>query len=135
MRAFEINGGFGLQHLKLAERPRPRPEPGQVLVRLKAVTLNYRDLLLVEGRYNPRLRLPIVPVSDGAGIVEEVGTGVTRFRPGDRVVTVLFQGWIEGEPTAAKLATGLGAGLDGVLCEYRVLDEASNTAVITLVSS
>jgi NADPH:quinone reductase-like Zn-dependent oxidoreductase len=95
-----------------------------VLVRLKAATLNYRDLLLVEGVYNPKQRLPIVPVSDGAGIVEEIGAGVTRFRPGDRVVTVLFQGWIGGEPTAAKLATGLGAGLDGVLCEYRVFDEA-----------
>jgi NADPH:quinone reductase-like Zn-dependent oxidoreductase len=95
-----------------------------VLVRITVATLNYRDLLVVEGRYNPKLRLPLIPVSDGAGVVEAVGDGVTRFRPGDRVVPIFFQGWFEGEPSAAKIATGLGAHLDGVLCEHRVFDEA-----------
>ena len=123
MRAYEVRS-FGLDHLTLAERPMPRPGPGQVRVRIRAATLNYRDLLVVEGRYNPKLRLPLIPVSDGAGVVDAVGDGVSRFRPGDRVVGVFFQGWIEGEPTAEKLATGLGANLDGMLCEHRVFDEA-----------
>src|SRR3712207_4124962 len=124
MRAFEITGQFGLDHLALVERPTPEPGPGQVHVRMKAANLNYRDLLVVEGRYYPKLRLPLVPVSDGAGVVDAVGEGVTRFRPGDRVVGVFFQGWLEGEPSVEKLATGLGAHLDGVLCEHRVFDEA-----------
>jgi len=102
----------------------PQPGPGQARVRMTAATLNYRDLLVVEGRYNPKLRLPLVPVSDGAGVVEAVGDGATRFRLGDRVVGVFFQGWLEGEPSAEKLATGLGADREGVLCEYRVFDEA-----------
>ena len=123
MRVFEIRDQFGLDRLVQCERPVPQPGPGQVLMRMTAATLNYRDLLVVEGTYNPRLRLPLIPVSDGAGVVEAVGEGVTRFSPGDRVVSVFFQGWIEGEPTAEKLATGLGANLDGVLCEYRLLDE------------
>src|SRR5687767_11859821 len=124
MRAFEIRDGFGLDHLVMAERSVPQPGPGQVLVRITAATLNYRDLLVVEGSYNPKLRLPLVPVSDGAGVVEAVGDGAYRFKPGDRVVTVFFQGWFEGEPTTEKLATGLGAHLDGVLCEYRVFEQS-----------
>jgi NADPH:quinone reductase-like Zn-dependent oxidoreductase len=124
VRAFEIADQFGLDHLILAERPMPEAGSRQVRVRMRAATLNYRDLLIVHGLYNPKLHLPLIPVSDGAGVVDAVGEGVTRFRPGDRVVSVFFQGWLDGEPTLDKLATNLGANLDGVLCEYRVFDEA-----------
>src|SRR3982751_6889717 len=124
MRVWELQNRFGLDNLALVDRPAPQPGSGQVRVRMRAATLNYRDLLVVEGRYNPKLRLPLIPVSDGAGVVDAVGQGVTRFRPGDRVVGVFFQGWMEGEPSTEKLATGLGANLDGVLCESRVFDEA-----------
>ncbi len=123
MRAFEMQDQFGLDHLVLSQRPRPSPVFGQVLVRMTAASLNYRDLLVVQGTYRPNLRLPLIPVSDGAGVVEAVGEGVRRFRPGDRVVPIFFQGWLDGEPTTDRLMTGLGADLDGVLCEYRVFDE------------
>jgi NADPH:quinone reductase-like Zn-dependent oxidoreductase len=129
VRAVELSGGFGLDHLVMADRPLPQPGPGQLRVRITAATLNYRDLLVVEGRYNPNLSLPLVPLSDGAGVIDAVAEGVTRLRPGDRVVGVFFQGWLEGEPSAEKLATGLGADLDGVLCEYRVFDEAGLLSV------
>src|SRR5215213_682191 len=121
MRVWELKDRFGLHNLVRADRPAPQPGPGpgQARVRMTAATLNYRDLLVVEGRYNPKLRLPLVPVSDGAGVVEAVGDGVTRFRPGDRVVGVIFQGWLKGEPSAEKLGTGLGADREGVLCERR----------------
>lgn len=121
MRTFEIRE-FGADPLVLAQRPDPAPGPGQVLVAMKAASLNYRDLLIASGTYNPKLRLPLIPVSDGAGIVVESGSGVA-LRPGDRVVPIFFQGWLDGGPSTEKLATGLGADLDGVLCEYRVFDE------------
>jgi NADPH:quinone reductase-like Zn-dependent oxidoreductase len=124
MRVWELSGGFGLDNLRLAERPRPEPGPGQALVRLTAASLNFRDLLLVLGTYNPKERLPIVPLADGAGVVEAVGAGVTRVRPGDRVVANFFQGWIGGEPSAEKFATSMGGfGVDGVAMEYRLFDE------------
>ena len=82
MRAVEIRGGFGLDNLALVERPDPRPGPGQVLVRVRAASLNYRDLLTVEGKYNPKQKLPLIPCSDGAGEVVAVGEGVTRVQAG-----------------------------------------------------
>ncbi|HYG61844.1 MAG TPA: alcohol dehydrogenase catalytic domain-containing protein, partial [Thermoanaerobaculia bacterium] len=88
MRAAEIRGGWGLDNLVLAERPDPVAGPGQVLVRVGAVSLNYRDLLTVQGVYNPKQPLPLVPCSDGAGVVEAVGPGVRRVKPGDRVCSV-----------------------------------------------
>ncbi len=71
MKAFQIAGGFGLENLKLVDLPEPKPGPGQVLVRLRAASLNYRDLLTVKGQYNPKLPLPKIPLSDGAGEVDE----------------------------------------------------------------
>ena len=123
MRALEIRGGFGLDNLALVERPDPAPGPGQVVVRMRAASLNYRDLLMVQGKYNPKQKLPLVPCSDGAGEVVEVGEGVTRVKPGDRVCGIFAQRWIAGEPNREKLRSTLGGPLDGMLAELVVLPE------------
>lgn len=123
MKAWEIQGGFGLDKLTLAERPDPRPGPGQVLIRVRAVSLNYRDLLTVGGQYNPKQKLPLIPCSDGAGEVVAVGDGVTRVKPGDRVCGIFAQRWIAGEPSREKLRSTLGGPFDGMLAELVVLHE------------
>ncbi|HSE99217.1 MAG TPA: NAD(P)-dependent alcohol dehydrogenase [Blastocatellia bacterium] len=123
MKAFEIQNRFGLDSLTLVERADPVPSPGQVLIKLRAASLNYRDLLMVKGQYNPRQRLPLIPVSDGAGEVAAVGEGVTRVKAGDRVAGNFSQKWIAGEPSKAKLGSSLGGPLDGMLAEYNLLRE------------
>jgi NADPH:quinone reductase-like Zn-dependent oxidoreductase len=121
MLAYEIHGGFGLDRLRRVERPDPRPGPGEVLLRMSAASLNYRDLLMVKGRYNPRQPLPLVPLSDGVGEVIEVGAGVSRVQVGDRVATMFAQHWLSGPPTRDKLKLTLGGPLDGVLAEQVVV--------------
>jgi NADPH:quinone reductase-like Zn-dependent oxidoreductase len=121
MKVFEIQNGFGLDALQLAERPEPKPGPGQVLLRLRAWSLNYRDLMVVKGVYNPRLKLPLIPLSDGVGQVVEVGAGVSRVKVGDRVAGAFMPGWIDGMLTDAKGKSALGGGVDGLLAEYAVL--------------
>jgi NADPH:quinone reductase-like Zn-dependent oxidoreductase len=123
MRAVEIRGGFGLDHLALAERPVPRPGNRQALVRVRAASLNYRDLLMAEGRYNPKQKLPLIPCSDGAGEVVAVGEGTSRVRVGDRVCGLFAQGWLAGEPTRDLVRTTLGGPLDGMLAEQVALSE------------
>ncbi len=122
MKAFEIQE-FGIDHLALVDRQEPRPADGQVLVCLRAASLNYRDYMVVKGIYNPKLKRPLIPLSDGAGVVEEVGAGVTRFKKGDRVAGCFFQGWVDGPPTPEKVRPALGGGIDGVLREYAVFRE------------
>jgi NADPH:quinone reductase-like Zn-dependent oxidoreductase len=122
MRTYVIPS-FGLDHLALTDRPDPRPGPGQVLVRVRAVSLNYRDLLVARGQYNPRMPLPRVPCSDAAGEVAAVGEGVASVKPGDRVCGTFFQGWEDGELTETAARTALGGDLDGVLAEQVVLGE------------
>lgn len=118
MRVVEISAeGFGLENLRVAERPDPIPGPGQVVVAVSATSLNYRDLLMVEGQYNPRQPLPLIPLSDGVGRVEAVGPGVDRVKVGDRVAGAFAQGWLAGEPDRGKFATTLGGPLDGMLAE------------------
>jgi NADPH:quinone reductase-like Zn-dependent oxidoreductase len=118
MKLFEIRGGFGLEHLLPGERDVPEPGPREALVRVRAASLNYRDLLVVEGRYNPRMQLPRVPFSDGAGEIVSVGAEAADWKPGDRVVIPFFPAWREGALTRAKAASALGGDVDGVLCEY-----------------
>ena len=117
MRAFEVRGG-GIEGLTLVERPEPRPGPEQVVVRMRAASLNYRDLKVAE-----QVKRPTVPLSDGAGEVVEVGAAVTTLKPGDRVAGSFFQGWIDGPFDPAMGRSSLGGGRDGVLAE-RVLLEA-----------
>lgn len=113
---------FGLDGLRLATCEVDEPGPGEVRLRLQAASLNRRDLLLVEGIYNPKQVLPVVPCSDGAGVVEAVGPGVTRVAPGDRVALHFFTGWISGEPNTEKLATALGGpGGDGTLATRMIV--------------
>ncbi len=81
MKVFEIQE-FGIDNLAFVDREKPVPGHGQALVRMLAASLNYRDYMMVEGGYNPRLRRPMIPLSDGVGIVEEVGVGVTRVKKG-----------------------------------------------------
>lgn len=122
MRAYEIQE-FGIDNLRKVERPDPEPGPGQILVKVHASSLNYRDLMMVQGMYNPRQPLPLIPNSDGAGEVVAVGDGVTRVAVGDRVAGIFAQGWIEGRPNRQKVGkTTLGSPLDGMLTEFRVLD-------------
>jgi len=122
MKAWRIPA-FGIEHLEMVTAPDPVPQRGEVLVRVHAVSWNYRDLMVTEGKYNPKMRLPRIPCSDGAGEVVAVGEGVTRMRAGDRVCGIFMQNWIEGDPDAAKIRGALGGDIDGMLREFVVLHE------------
>lgn len=123
MKAWEIRE-FGIRNLRLVDREVPMPGTGEVLVRFHAASVNYRDLMVVTGTYNPRMKLPAIPFSDGAGEVSSVGSGVTKWKVGDRVMPIFAQRWIDGEPTEEKRRTSLGSGpfWDGVLREFGSFD-------------
>ena len=123
MKVWQIPA-FGIDNIEIVERPTPQPAAGQVLIKVHAVSLNYRDLLVVLGKYNPKLALPRIPCSDGAGEVIAVGDGVTRWRPGQRVAGIFMQNWIEGAPTAEKQRGALGGDIDGMIAEYVALDQS-----------
>jgi NADPH:quinone reductase-like Zn-dependent oxidoreductase len=124
MKCVEIRNQFGIENLTLTERRDPQPGFGQVLIRMKAASLNFRDLLTVKGHYNPRQPLPLIPLSDGVGEVVAVGDGVTRVKAGDRVAGNFAQKWLAGEPDPAKVQKStLGGPLDGMLTEYAILHE------------
>ena len=125
MRAYEIQE-FGIDKLGTVEREKRAPAPNEILVRLRAASLNYRDVMVVSGSYNPRMKLPAVPFSDGAGDVVAVGEGVTKWKVGDRVCSTVIAGWFDGEPSAEKSKTAIAAGgTDGILREYAVFNEES----------
>ncbi|MBV8630195.1 MAG: NAD(P)-dependent alcohol dehydrogenase [Silvibacterium sp.] len=114
---------FGIDNLALVDRPMPQPARGEVLVKVHAVSLNYRDLLVTIGKYNPRLALPRIPCSDGAGEVVALGEDVSRWKIGQRVAGIFMQNWIEGPPDAAKQRGALGGDIDGMAAEYVLLNE------------
>jgi NADPH:quinone reductase-like Zn-dependent oxidoreductase len=115
MRALAIVDKFGIENLKWIERPRPQPAPGEVLVKMRAAALNYRDLQVVSG--GRAIALPLVPISDACGEVTALGNGVTRFSVGDRVMPVFVQGWVAGPQPLADTLPTLGGPLDGSLRE------------------
>jgi NADPH:quinone reductase-like Zn-dependent oxidoreductase len=122
MRVLALEDAYGIDHLKIAERPSPKPAPGQIVVKMRAASLNYRDLATVEASF-AQGRLPFVPLSDGCGVVAEIGPGVSRVKAGDRVTPLFFQDWLAGAPTRRALSTALGGALDGVAQEEMLLDE------------
>ncbi|MER3493726.1 MAG: NAD(P)-dependent alcohol dehydrogenase [Mastigocladus sp. ERB_26_2] len=123
MKVYELQSNAGIDALKLVEKPEPKPQAGQVLIRVRATSLNYRDLIVAEGTYNPIQKYPLIPMSDGAGEVVAVGEGVTRVKVGDRVAGIFFQDWIYGQLTRQKMKSDLGSGIDGMLAEYVVLHQ------------
>src|SRR4051812_24633656 len=116
MRVWEIDGDYGIDRLRLAGRDEPSPGPGQVVLAMRAASLNFRDLATIRGQAM-RHRLPLIPFPEGAGGVAAVGEGVPRFKVGDGVCPMFFQSWLEGHVTAEKRSRALGGPLSGVLQE------------------
>jgi NADPH:quinone reductase-like Zn-dependent oxidoreductase len=117
MRCYEIREYGGPEGLKLVDRPLPETGDEDVLVHIKAASLNYRDLVVVRGQYNRDPATGRIPLSDGAGEVVAVGSAVTKFKVGDRVAGCFFQGWSSGRFNAEMHGTALGGSIDGVLVE------------------
>jgi NADPH:quinone reductase-like Zn-dependent oxidoreductase len=124
MRAYEIVSEGGVDALELNQRPSPEPGAGEILVGIRASSINYRDLSTIEDPVPRGIVFPRIPNSDGAGEVLAVGDGVTRFKAGDRVAGCFFQEWSDGGISAAAMASAMGGAIDGVLAEKVVLSEA-----------
>jgi NADPH:quinone reductase-like Zn-dependent oxidoreductase len=129
MKVYELQkGSISLHGLRLAERPEPQPGPNHVLIRIRAASLNYRDHLIVTGKYfSGVVDRDIIPLSDGSGEVVSTGSGVSRFQTGDRVAGTFFQVWKDGP--RSSLSPALGVPLDGVLAEYVALHEDGVVAI------
>jgi NADPH:quinone reductase-like Zn-dependent oxidoreductase len=130
MRVLEAREPFGIHSLVFTSRPDPVPGPRDVLVQLKALSLNYRDHLVIDGAGRWRPPEPRIPVSDGVGVVVDTGSAVSRFAKGDRVAAIFYPKWIDGPPSTEKMEGSLGgAGADGVYAEYVVVDETAAAIV------
>lgn len=130
MRTYEIQK-FGIDELALIEQDTATPKANEVLIKFHAFSINFRDVMVIEGAYNPRLRFPAIPFSDGAGEIVEIGENVTRWKVGDRVSPIFTQGWIDGEISKEISRTAIGGGKpwDGVLREYAAFDEKGVLAI------
>jgi NADPH:quinone reductase-like Zn-dependent oxidoreductase len=122
MRAYRLQAA-GIDGLAEVELPMPKPGPRQVLVKVAACSPNFRDLAIALGTYRMPTKPDLVPLSDGAGEVIEIGPGVTRVKAGDRVAGCFFQRWFGGPPAADTHVSALGGGLDGMLAQYVVLEQ------------
>jgi NADPH:quinone reductase-like Zn-dependent oxidoreductase len=123
MKAYEIRDSFGIDNLKLSDRPDPSPGHGQIIVRVKASSLNYRDFMTVKNGGALGIQGPRIPCSDGAGEVIKVGPGVTRVKIGNRVASIFFQNWLAGDIQSQHFSSALGGPIDGMLAEQVVLSE------------
>jgi NADPH:quinone reductase-like Zn-dependent oxidoreductase len=121
--ALRLNA-FGLDRLQLEEQALPALGPADVHIRLRAASLNYRDLMVALGQYNPKMQLPRILGSDAAGEVIAVGPAVTHFKPGDRICTLFFQDWLDGEIQSLTGKSALGGPIDGVFATERILPES-----------
>jgi NADPH:quinone reductase-like Zn-dependent oxidoreductase len=130
MRVYQLaKGGAGIEGLAQAERADPKPAYRQVLVKVKACSLNFRDLAIARGSYRMPVRENLVPLSDGAGEVVETGPGVTRVKVGDRVAGNFFQRWSGGGPAADVHKSALGGAIDGMLADYALLEEEGTVKI------
>ena len=125
MRTVCLKGGFGLENLAFEDRPIPTCGARQVLIRVRAVSLNARDLMMVRGEYNPRQKLPLVVCSDAAGEIVARGTEVSEWQEGERVCPIFAGLWPRGPLTKQAQRSSLGGPLDGTLCEYFAADAAA----------
>lgn len=129
MKAYELNPSAGLDSLTIVERDAPEPGPGEVLVRLHAASLNFRDIQVARGQYGKSGPERLSPLSDGAGEIAAIGAGVTRFKVGERVAGIFMQTWLAGPMRNAYPESALGGAIDGVLAEYRVFPQDGLVAI------
>lgn len=125
MTRWQVVGGFGVEHLVRAEFAAPAPGPGEVQVSMRAWSLNFRDLLMVRGQYDPRLALPYTPLSDGVGTVTAIGAGVSRAAIGDRVCPIFSPTWVAGPPHPDAVRKTRGGPIPGVLSSDLTLPEGA----------
>jgi NADPH:quinone reductase-like Zn-dependent oxidoreductase len=134
MKTIQISK-FGIENLKITEVQKPTPGPHEVLIKVEAASLNFLDLMVINGDYNPKLPLPHIPCSDGAGVVESIGDNVSLWKSGDRVTTQFIQKWISGGKTLEMLLSRTGLEYPGVLSEYICVHETALIQTPTALSS
>ena len=126
MKAYQINQYGSLDGLTQTELPEPpAPGHGEIVVKVHALSLNYRDLMIVLGQYGPGGEMPhgLIPLSDGAGEVTAIGEGVSRVAVGDRVAGIFFQTWVDGHILNVYQKSALGGAVNGMFSEYVLLSE------------
>jgi NADPH:quinone reductase-like Zn-dependent oxidoreductase len=123
MKVYEIRKGTGIEAVQAGERPDPKPGSGEILIKVRAVSLNYRDLAVARGGYGKGVKENVIPCSDGAGEVMDIGPGVTRVAVGDRVAGIFMQSWLSGGSSEEKAQSAMGGAIDGMLAEQVVLHQ------------